>query len=284
MMAALPNLIVIGSPKCGTSSLHYYLSLHPEIFMSREKELNFFIEEKSFGRGVAWYQAQFETDRPVKIIGEASPGYTHYPVFRGVPQRMHSIVPNARLIQIVRDPMKRLVSHYFHELEIDDGNVDADINKEAGRLGDSYIVSPSLQCLQLELYLQYYPQGQILLLAQEDLARDRSETMRRVFRFLGVDDSFESAEFSQMLNVRKSSAPSSTGIGLLKAIQSAGFGSILPPRIKDPIRKALLRPFSQPIKPPLLERELEQRLLNIFHEDAERLRRLTGMKFEEWCV
>ena len=120
-MAQLPNLIIIGSPKCGTTSLYYYLGLHPEIFMSREKELNFFMEERNWRRGLDWYRAQFETSRKVSVWGEASPGYTHHPVFQGVPQRMHSLVPGARLIQIVRDPMKRHLSHYFHQLRL--GNI-----------------------------------------------------------------------------------------------------------------------------------------------------------------
>jgi hypothetical protein len=283
-MGTLPNLIVIGSPKCGTTSLHYYLSLHPEIFMSLEKELNFFIEEKNWHRGVDWYQAQFQTRRPVRIWGEASPGYTHYPIFRGVPQRMHSVVPKAFLIQIVRDPMKRLLSHYFQELELGEENVASDINQEARRLDDSYVVMPSRQGLQLELYLQYYPQAQILILTQEEFARDRSETLRRVFRFLGVGDSFESPEFSRMLNVRDSRRSSLTGRALITAIERARVGLRLPSRIGSPIRKALLRPFSRPIEPQVLEPELEQRLLNIFREDVERLRGLTGMKFEDWCV
>ena len=274
-MAQLPNLIIIGSPKCGTTSLYYYLGLHPEIFMSREKELNFFMEERNWHRGLDWYQAQFETSRKVSVWGEASPGYTHHPVFQGVPQRMHSVVPGARLIQIVRDPMKRHLSHYFHQLRL--GNI------EAGRFDDDYIVMPSLQCLQLELYLQYYKQEQILVLSQKELERNRAETLRRVFRFLEVDEFFESPKFSRILN--ESAAMNSTGYSLMKAIERAGGGtSILPSNLKVQIRKALLWPFSRPVERPMLDRELEQRLLDLFHEDAERLRRLTGMKLEDWCV
>jgi len=283
-MGTLPNLIVIGSPKCGTTSLHYYLGLHPEIFMSRDKELNFFMQEKNWYRGLEWYQAQFETDRQVSILGEASPGYTHFPIFRGVPQRMHSIVPEARLIQIVRDPMKRLLSHYFHELALGQGNVEQDINREADRIDDSYVVTASRQGLQLELYLQYYKQAQILILTQEEFARNRSQTLRRVFRFLSVDDSFESPEFSQMLNVGETMVTNPVGSALMKTIHHAGVGSRLPPGIKSPIRKALRWTFSRPIERPPLDREFEQRLLNIFREDTERLRRLTGMRFEDWCV
>ena len=117
-------------------------------------------------------------DEPqVSVWGEASPGYTHH---QGVPQRMHSVVPGARLIQIVRDPMKRHLSHDFHQLRL--GNI------EAGCFDDDYIVMPSLQCLQLEQYLRYYEQGQILVLSQNELEGNRAETLRRVFRFLDVDD------------------------------------------------------------------------------------------------
>src|SRR6059058_6332030 len=74
---ALPNLIVIGAQKCGTSGLHYYLSLHPEVSMSRPKELNFFIVERNWPRGTEWYAAHFEPRAIVR--GESSPNYTAYP-------------------------------------------------------------------------------------------------------------------------------------------------------------------------------------------------------------
>src|SRR5947208_13622101 len=98
---ALPNLVVIGAQKCGTSGLHYYLSLHPEISMSKPKELNFFIAERNYPRGLDWYRAHF--DPTAKVRGESSPNYTAYPLHVGVPERMHSIVPDAKLLYLVRD-------------------------------------------------------------------------------------------------------------------------------------------------------------------------------------
>ena len=82
----LPNLVVIGAQKCGTSGLHYQLSLHPEIWMSRPKELNFFIEERNWSRGQDWYRHCF--DARAKVRGESSPNYTAYPQHLGVPERM----------------------------------------------------------------------------------------------------------------------------------------------------------------------------------------------------
>ena len=78
----LPNLIVIGAAKCGTTSLHEYLNEHPEISMSSEKELYFFVEEKNLGKGLAWYESQFDPSAPVR--GESSPGYSAFPLYRGV--------------------------------------------------------------------------------------------------------------------------------------------------------------------------------------------------------
>jgi hypothetical protein len=67
----LPNLIIIGAMKCATTSLHYYLNLHPEILMSEEKQLDFFISELNWNKGIEWYESNF-TDK-AKIYGETSP-------------------------------------------------------------------------------------------------------------------------------------------------------------------------------------------------------------------
>jgi len=91
----LPNLIVIGAQKSGTTSLHHYLSLHPEIMMSKHKELNYFNEELNWKKGLAWYKSHFIGE--AKIYGESSPHYTFYPLYKGVAQRMYSIIPEAKL-------------------------------------------------------------------------------------------------------------------------------------------------------------------------------------------
>ena len=100
----LPNLVVIGAERCGTSSLHRYLGSHPQVFMSRKKELNFFVAEREWRRGRRWYERQFPTDAPVR--GESSPAYTAYPVFSGVPARLAALVPDAKLL-IERNSARR---------------------------------------------------------------------------------------------------------------------------------------------------------------------------------
>ena len=78
----LPNLIIIGAAKAGTTSLPFYLGLHPHISMSKEKELDFFARERNWNKGIEWYESQFNAN--VQICGEASPCYTNYPILKGV--------------------------------------------------------------------------------------------------------------------------------------------------------------------------------------------------------
>src|SRR6266550_2870057 len=82
---ALPNLLVIGGLKCGTTSLHHYLNLHPEVAMSRPKELNFFVAELNWPLGEDWYATHFEASPAIR--GESSPHYTNRPRFDGVAER-----------------------------------------------------------------------------------------------------------------------------------------------------------------------------------------------------
>jgi hypothetical protein len=81
--AALPNLIIVGGLKCGTTSIHHYLGLHPQVQMSKPKELNFFVEHLNWDLGLDWYRGRFDERFPVR--GESSPHYTNLPRFGEVP-------------------------------------------------------------------------------------------------------------------------------------------------------------------------------------------------------
>src|SRR5690606_11798413 len=106
---ALPNLVVIGAMKCGTSALHALLDHHPEIAMSRPKELNFFLGDDggashdwmlgNWRRGLRWYAGHFPVT--ARVRGESSPGYTS-PAHPEAAGRMAAVIPDARLVYLVR--------------------------------------------------------------------------------------------------------------------------------------------------------------------------------------
>ena len=189
---ALPNVVVIGAMKCGTTALHDYLGRHPQITMSQPKELNFFFGPATdagtagwtagnWSRGLDWYTSHFDAGAPLR--GESSPGYTS-PDHPGVAERMVATIPDARLVYLVRDPIARALSQYDHHRS--EGTERRDL---AAALTDpaSQYVSRGRYHEQLVPFLSSFAREQIVIVAQEDLRQDRDATLCRLFRFLGAD-------------------------------------------------------------------------------------------------
>jgi hypothetical protein len=278
---ALPNLIIIGAQKCATTSLHYYLDLHPQIRMSREKELNFFVRERNWNRGLEWYRSNFRGE--AEIRGEASPSYTNYPFFAGVPERMAAVLPEARLIYILRDPLERIISQYihFHADGLESRPLSEALRDFAGH--NRYVLR-SRYALQLEQYLAHFSKSQVLITTLEALRGQPHSVMQEIFEFLDVAPGFSSTRF---LDVRHASdAKRRKGrIGLLlKRMSETRPARLFPSEVRRKIGEVLYRPFSIRIERPVLEGGLRAELEAYLKEDADRLRALTGLEFEEWCV
>ena len=181
----LPNFLVIGAMKSGTTSLFHYLQAHPQIFMSPLKEVDFFAEEGNWDRGLDWYRRQFGGAGPSSIaIGEASTSYTKYPEYQGVAERIASCLPDVRLIYIVRDPIERIRSHYQHRALIGAERTPF----ESAVLQDPRYVDCSRYALQIEQYMRFFPREGLFVATSEELRSLRGQTMSRIYRFLGVDD------------------------------------------------------------------------------------------------
>ena len=274
----LPNLIIIGAQKCGTSVLHYYLSLHPEVSMSNPKELNFFIEERNHSRGLEWYSRHF--DPSARCRGEASPNYTAYPQHLGVPERMAAAVPDARLVFIVRDPVERITAHWIHNYA--KRREKGDLRATLLHPNTSY-VTRSKYFMQLQRFLEHYPQEQILVLDQRELRDERMPTLRRLFDFVGVDPDFQHPKFEQVRHsTSRKKRATKLGMRVQKASRS-NWGRHVPRRAWLALDAAL--PLSKPIaKPEGVTEALGPEVMEVLHEDAERLRAQTGKEFAHWSV
>jgi hypothetical protein len=207
----LPNLLIIGAAKSGTSSLYSYLGQHPDIFMSGVKEPAFFIwEGKTFDvngpsayriqrrifTDLRTYQTLFEAATSERIIGEASTGYLHTP---DAPQRIFKHVPNAKLMAVLRNPIDRAYSAFLHARRqgfepIPDFRTALHAEKEritARWTPLTHYVSVGMYAEQLQRYLQVFENGQIRVYLHDDLARDPGAVLRDAFDFLGVDETFK---------------------------------------------------------------------------------------------
>lgn len=191
----LPDLIVAGAGKSGTSSLHLYLDQHPDIVMTTVKEPHFFSDPDLFATGPDFYLPLFPPDvAKARYRGESSTGYM---IFPGVPERIRQSVPDCRLIFVLRNPVDRAISHYrwlvslglqtrgFRAAFDSDRDEPPDPrNSRAGNYG--YIYQEGCYGRQLARFAAYFPPDQIILLVAEELRADPRRCLNRCCERLGV--------------------------------------------------------------------------------------------------
>jgi len=220
MGARYPDFVVIGAAKSGTTTLYAYLASHPELFLSTPKEPEFFARDDVHARGLAWYASLFADARPDQRCGEASTLYTLSPHFPKAAERMHAVIPRARLLYVVRDPVERAYSYYVQLVKnYQNATKDYRVNRtfeecvfpeahpdRAGRelffapfdahLPDvpGLFVDGSRYRQQLDAYRRFFPEEQIEVVRFSDLTRDPAAVLRDVCTFLGVDPGFDFLE------------------------------------------------------------------------------------------
>jgi hypothetical protein len=280
--AAMPNLIIIGGLKCGTTSIHHYLGLHPEIQMSKPKELNFFVEELNWDLGLDWYESRF--DGRFLVRGESSPHYTNLPRYHGAAKRIHDSCPDVKLLYMVRDPIKRVLSHWVHATGA--GYERREMTDALSRPDSAYI-QRSMYWMQLQPYLELFDRDRIELISQEELQADREGTMRRAFRYLEVDEDFTHEQFDR--EWEKSSAKQGDKYQVMeRLIKLPGFRSFdrnfdrLPESLRWMVEKVVHDPDKPSAPKPKLPEDIFERLRDTFRDDVAGLREFTGRDFAGW--
>jgi hypothetical protein len=278
----LPNLLIIGAAKAGTSSLHAYLADHPQVSMSKQKELELFNRPDDWRERLDWYRSNFLVRAPVR--GESSPAYSMDPVFGDVPARIAEVIPDARIVYMVRDPIERALGQFVEWtfVRVEDRPFE-DAFADWAEPSNAYVMS-SRYFHQIERYRQHFPDDRILVLDQRELRERRRDTLRTVFRFLGVDEDFWTPAFDRVHNVGAQKLRvnafgwwlASRGL-YLPTVRAA---RALPGRAGT----LALRPLGTEIPRPAPDAELLEGLRELLREDADRLREYTGRRFEHWSV
>lgn len=182
-MSRMPSFVIIGAMKCATSTLHDQLERQPGVFMSDPKEPCYFSDDEVYAKGESWYLALFEDAPPGALCGESSTHYTKLPTYPRTVERMKALLPDLKLIYVMRHPIDRLVSQYIHEWSerTISGPLEVAV-RQCPRLIDY-----SRYALQLRPYLDAYGHMNVLPVFLERIADQSQSELERVCRFIGYE-------------------------------------------------------------------------------------------------
>ena len=199
----LPDFLILGAQKAGTTALYAYLRRHPAITGPSWKEVSYF--DRHYARGEAWYRGNFPNRLRARdrLVGEASPSYLFHPLG---PERVQALVPDARLVALVRNPVDRALSHYHHEvalgreplsfeeaLEAEEERLRGEeerLRADAGYFSREWWThtykARGRYAEQLERWLAVFAREQLLILPSEELLVEPEAAHARVLEFLGA--------------------------------------------------------------------------------------------------
>jgi hypothetical protein len=274
----LPNFLVIGAAKSGTSSLHHYLRAHPQVFTPRLKEINFFdydgthLDVHYWARTLEEYEQYFADVGEAAAIGEVAPIYL---CSRAAPDSISRIIPGAKLVAILRNPVDRAYSAYLMSKRA--GRTSRDLQSAFADRSAGYIAR-GRYAAYLERYYERFDREQIKVLRFEDLMRNARSLTQDLYQFLGVDSSFEPPA-EEVHN--KGYVPRSELLN--RAVHSGFVRHVLKPLLPDSVMQLARKLRSANARrPPQLPGELRAELATYYRDDILRLQELTRVDFSAW--
>lgn len=289
-MSFPPDAFLIGAEKCGTTTLTDLLAQHPDLLISDPRDADYFT--RNFTRGLDWYRTLFDgpTD---KVLLDVSLSYSMAPLTRlragqasvedptlGVPQRIHAANPAARFIYVLRDPVTRTYSSYWHAVRY--GYKDIGISQALAQ--DPQFLDRSNYAGQLQQYLELFPLDAFHFVIFEEMTADPVAAALACFRHLGLDaerhvpvferPKNESFRYNAAGRLLRALAPSGAAMNTL-----VDLGQRLTPRALEPWMKRLIV-----TEIPGLDDALRQDLAQRFRAPNARLQELTGLALDRWTA
>ena len=272
-----PDFLVIGAMKAGTTTLCHYLAQFAEISISRNKETDYFVLEKNFALGEAWYQGQFDLTR--QLVGEASPNYAKYDIFPGVPERIAGVAPHTKFIFIVRDPVARFASHYRHSWT--HGHMRVNPTDLLASNNGRHMVECSRYAVQIEKYLAHFDRQQFLFLDFDELCDAPQRVGDQVSDFLGINRRIMQHELPANTADQIAQVPAVLKRAARTKIVSK-LDYLIPKLAHDLVRATYH--FRKPDSAPVLEPALLDEVAELLKADALNFREIAGKEFSQWRV
>jgi hypothetical protein len=289
-----PGLFVIGAMKSGTTYLNKLLGAHPEIFMCAPEEPSFFVEPRqlrtlwpeAWDQGI-WrseenYLQLYRASGDALHLGEASTNYTKRPLVDGVPERIHDFNPDARFIYLMRDPIERTMSHYWHMVR---HHAECRPMFEAIKADPQYL-DVSHYAMQLTPYLDRFGPDRVAILSFEQLTQDPLTAMRPLYEWLDVDATLADAScFSAAENVTTDVVRVAAWNGMLQQVRHSRPFRYLTPHLPRGLRQSAVRLTTRQVDRSTLDvTKVIEFLRPIQLRQTEALTRLVGREFPEWTT
>ncbi|WP_179348056.1 sulfotransferase domain-containing protein [Winogradskyella pacifica] len=274
MEGRLPDFMIIGAMKSGTTSLHDYLGKHPDIFTTEVKEIHYFADSNYKKYNLEWYKNHFVSEK--KLVGTSPQSYTkrHNELYKNIPERLHKTLPNIKLIYILRDPLDRYKSHLLENYY---GLLKKQIDFSNDMRNPEYT---SCYHYQLNEYLKYFDLSQIHILTLEDLKSKRLETLNSVFDFLNVRHLEDDTIFDFISN---SKDDKTLPISIARKLPLRILNKLSPIFYQKIIRSSYFQNrFKKNVNRILPSEQETNRLKTVFRQDVVKLKELTGNSFDHW--
>lgn len=288
----VPDFLVIGAYKSGTTALHHYLRSHPALFVPDRKEPNHYafagdvppFEHPAASGSVRdpkVYSALFANASPGRLMGEVSPAYLAVPV---ACDRIHRAAPQVRLIAVLRNPVARAYSDYLmyrRDAVEPEGSFVRALEQQSQRDPatdpTSRYISTGFYGAQLARYLAAFPREQIHVLLHEDLRDARRDSLSAVFHFLGVDHALDIEE----------QAPSNVsgepgGLGMRLAYGARRRARVLRPIVPESVRRRMDGQLERRLVRTPMPPEAAGMLIDIYRDDVRQLSELIDRDLSSW--
>jgi hypothetical protein len=294
----LPNFLIIGAAKSGTTTLFDIVGQHPAVYKSPEKEIRFFSNDELYKNGVDWYQNSFfSNSEKYSVRTEASPAYLTWS--EKVAPRVNAVYGNKpiKFAAIFRDPVKRAYSHYWHRVRL--GHEDPDrlsfaeaIHSEDQRLKKNWqqlankgnglygYFRAGCYASLLKPYLELFPRENFFFMLQDDLNNDFNASFKKLMLFLEIDDTYP----LKPVVINESAIPRDQNVynlfnGLKKSKYKRFLKSVIPDAIRRWFRQdALMKPFNYPP----MENEIKLELYARYADEIKRLEEMIGRDLSHW--
>jgi hypothetical protein len=269
----LPDFVIIGATKAATTWLSYNLGAHPEVFLPTQ-EIHYF--SRFHDRGGDWYRAQFQGGQNARLIGEKSASYL---ADAATPLRLHDLLPRARLIAQLRNPIERAYSDYCMHYRRGQVSTDIDRYLDPARTPIPRLLDHGFYHRQLMPFMRVFPREQIRILLYDDIRRRPSQVFADVCGFLGIDDTVAPQSGESRIKDKATPVIPPAARRLLAPLKK-----LVAPYRQTRAFAAVRGLFARTLRYPPLTPALRERLAAFYAEDIARLSELLGRDLSIWHV